>query len=101
MTTAPINLTQLKKDILRDFGPPSFIAWDQEPDYFQVYGDNGTICITDDRTADTIARTLRAAFALIDTAEAAIEFNRLNWTHTDPPSKRRLRETLNPYTTTP
>jgi hypothetical protein len=43
-------------------GPPEYIAWDQEPDHFQVYGDNGTICTTDTaEKAQAVADALRAA----------------------------------------
>jgi hypothetical protein len=44
--TTPINLTQLKKRIETTIGPIGYIAWDDEERYFQVYGDNGTICET-------------------------------------------------------
>lgn len=40
---------------------------------------------------------VETVLALIDTAEAAIAYNRTSWTHTDPPAKRRLRKTLEPY----
>jgi hypothetical protein len=37
--------------------------------------------------------------ALIDTAEAAQDYLRTNWSHNETPAVRRLRETLNQYTT--
>lgn len=45
------------------------------------------------------APTSAVLLALIDTAEAAIAFDRSAWTHTDPPLKRRLRKSLARYTT--
>jgi hypothetical protein len=37
--------------------------------------------------------------ALIDTAEAAQDYLRTSWSHNETPAVRRLRETLNHYTT--
>jgi hypothetical protein len=39
------------------------------------------------------------ALALIDTAEAAQDYLRTNWSHNETPAVRRLRQTLNRYTT--
>jgi hypothetical protein len=109
--TTPINLTQLRERLENEFGPAEYISWDEEPDYFQVYSDKGTICTTDNATdAELIANTLRAAFALLDTAEAAtaLEANLVDGGPDvgyadiiDGHYVKRLRETLNQYTTTP
>lgn len=73
MTAQPINLAAVR-EYLEAIGPPDLIAYDQETDYWQVYGDNGTICTTDNGVdAALIARTLQAGTALIDAAEAARE----------------------------
>jgi hypothetical protein len=39
--------------------------------------------------------------ALIDTAEAAQDYLRTNWSHNETPAVRRLRETLGRYTPAP
>jgi hypothetical protein len=49
-------------NVLDVIGPAEYIAWDEEDTYFQVYGDNGTICETNTaEKAAIIAASLRAA----------------------------------------
>jgi hypothetical protein len=104
--TTPINLKRLHKRIEEHIGPIEYLAWDKEPDHYQVYGDNGTICEThNEELAALIADLLRANAALIDTAEAAVELSghlvMIGGGRKTESAYYRLRETLNRYTNQP